>query len=708
MYSITERYLNNSTSIRKKIIPYEDYLQIKDAYINLKEKNDKLKESKQKLESILNQYQIYISDYKTSNNTIKLLLKKFEKKYKELYAIKKKNNFDNISIAKINNLRIINVKKNNTSIKSKKNKNINININNEDNQNEEMISQKFINSKNDNDITREEYNKTINSYIEIINNLKNEIKIKEELYKQKYENKINGNKLIEKVNIIQKDKSFKNLLITNDLQIKLINNYNTKVKKISDNLNISSKICEFNIISKIANKAKISEINTKNLLIPSKCYECNLLAKEYKNKYEYKLIISSKICQFNFVKNNKSYIPKEKKENKIPLSISSNLCVYNIIKKNKPNQVYISSKASELFIIHKIKQMNNLIISSKTCEYNIYNDDKNKLLTIGNNREEKDNTNQDLYILSKENELTISKSTPKTKIFNKLEISSNISEYKIILPIKNIVPYISIKASELFIIKDKDEKIEKEKEIKENIISNESQINIPKTFRISFPVLNPCPKESEIFIPKISKKLIFKELNVLSLENKIYIKNTKIKKEFKDLKICTNIEEISIKMIKEELKISFKINEINIFPDEKIKKFLYIQKLSIISKVSDINIIKAPKKIILEIASNISEVKIPKNKIKKNFFEIEKKQLNFIYIKNKKKEKRTKGLETQKAIIDNYINSINIGFDNINKYEDYNKINKEKDDEDSDNENDKLECEPVPSFILCIQKKENL
>ena len=708
MYSITERYLNNSNSIRKKIIPYEDYLQIKDAYINLKEKNDKLKESKQKLESILNQYQIYISDYKTSNNTIKLLLKKFEKKYKELYTIKKKNNFDNISIAKINNLRIINVKKNNTSIKSKKNKNINININNEDNQNEEMISQKFINSKNDNNITREEYNKTINSYIEIINNLKNEIKIKEELYKQKYENKINGNKLIEKVNIIQKDKSFKNLLITNDLQIKLINNYNTKVKKISDNLDISSKICEFDIISKIANKSKNSEINTKNLLIPSKCYECNLLAKEYKNKYEYKLIISSKICQINFVKNNKSYIPKEKKENKIPLSISSNLCVYNIIKKNKPNQVYISSKASELFIIHKIKQMNNLIISSKTCEYSIYNDDKNKLLTIENNREEKDITNQDLYILSKENELTIPKSIPNTKIFNKLEISSNISEYKIILPIKNIVPYISIKASELFIIKDKDEKKEKEKEIKENIISNESQINIPKTFRISFPVLNPCPKESEIFIPKISKKLIFKELNVISLENKIYIKNTKIKKEFKDLKICTNIEEISIKMIKEELKISFKINEINIFPDEKIKKFLYIQKLSIISKVSDINIIKVPKKIILEIASNISEVKILKNKIKKNFFEIEKNQLNFIYIKNKKKEKRTKGIETQKAIIDNYINSINIGFDNINKYEDYNKINKEKDDEDSDNENDKLECEPVPSFILCIQKKENL
>ena len=83
---------------------------------------------------------------------------------------------------------------------------------------------------------------------------------------------------------------------------------------------------------------------------------------------------------------------------------------------------------------------------------------------------------------------------------------------------------------------------------------------------------------------------------------------------------------------------------------------------------------------------------------------MEKKELNFIMNKNKKKDKRNKETEIQKVIIDNYINSINLGFDNNNSYEDYNKINKEKDD-DSDNENDKLECEPVPSFILCIQKK---
>ena len=51
MTSLTER-----SSLRKRIVLYEDYLQLKNAYINLKEKNDKLKEEKQKLESLLKKY----------------------------------------------------------------------------------------------------------------------------------------------------------------------------------------------------------------------------------------------------------------------------------------------------------------------------------------------------------------------------------------------------------------------------------------------------------------------------------------------------------------------------------------------------------------------------------------------------------------------------------------------------------------------------
>ena len=95
---------------------------------------------------------------------------------------------------------------------------------------------------------------------------------------------------------------------------------------------------------------------------------------------------------------------------------------------------------------------------------------------------------------------------------------------------------------------------------------------------------------------------------------------------------------------------------------------MYLKKLSINPKVNDINIIKPPKKRVFEISSNISEVLITKFEKKKILFEIEKKELNFIKLKKKKKEKREKGFEAQKAIIDNYINSINIGFDNINEY----------------------------------------
>ena len=196
----------------------------------------------------------------------------------------------------------------------------------------------------------------------------------------------------------------------------------------------------------------------------------------------------------------------------------------------------------------------------------------------------------------------------------------------------------------------------------------------------------------------------FKKLSISYLINQIFIEKRKIIKKFSNIEISHNIEEFHIKKFIKEFKISFQINEINILPDEKVKKLSYIKKLSIVSKISDINIINSSKHNIFEISSKISELIIKKTKRKYMILYMEKKELNFIMNKNKKKDKRNKETEIQKVIIDNYINSINLGFDNNNSYEDYNKINKEKDD-DSDNENDKLECEPVPSFILCIQKK---
>ena len=55
------------------------------------------------------------------------------------------------------------------------------------------------------------------------------------------------------------------------------------------------------------------------------------------------------------------------------------------------------------------------------------------------------------------------------------------------------------------------------------------------------------------------------------------------------------------------------------------------------------------------------------------------------------------------SILDNYINSVNLGFTGSNK-------EKEKDDLESDDSimnNIELECEPIPSFILCVKKMGN-
>ena len=174
MSTLTER-----SSLRKKIVSYDDYLQLKNAYINLKEKNDKLKEEKQKMESLLKQYQSYIADYKTSNNTINLLFKKFEKKFKELNYNEHKKYFSGISIVKISNLRIINAKRN---TKSKSNKFINAD---NEYQKEAILKKKIDDLQKNNDIINNEYNNKINEYIEIINQLKKEIKLKEELLEDK-------------------------------------------------------------------------------------------------------------------------------------------------------------------------------------------------------------------------------------------------------------------------------------------------------------------------------------------------------------------------------------------------------------------------------------------------------------------------------------------------------------------------------------------
>ena len=518
----------NNSSIEKitKIIPYDEYLQLKKAYINLKENNKKIKEEKQKIESILKEYQLHLTDYKSSNNTIKILFQKVENNYKELNI---KNTFKNIYIIKLESFKIINENKN--ILKSTKNTYINYN----NNEQEEVFMKTIKNLRNNNEIITTEYNNAINRYIEVINQLNREIKIKDELFKLK-------------------DK-------------------NNKSNNLFENLIISNKVCNFNIFKK-------EKIIKKHLINNSKS-----------------LFISSNICEFNILQNFKNQNNLNKK-----LFISSNKCDISIIQNN-------SIKKNNLYFLD-----DKLIFSSNICEINLMKENRKRVFL-----------NETIIVCQNVCKIIILKEEkPQINSNNNLIIESNINDINILS--------------------------------KENIFQNNT------SYIISY---------FEIYIPKI--------------------------KNISDKIISQNINEISIicnKKLKEDL-IILKNIQFNIISENNNKNLMDKNNFNIESNINNINI--TTKKVInLEICSNISQINILNNT--KNIEDIFKIENNYFQIKNREKVK------FENLLLENYINTINIGFDSRKKYDNYNNINKEKDDQDSDNENDKLECEPVPSFLLCIQK----
>ena len=65
----------------------------------------------------------------------------------------------------------------------------------------------------------------------------------------------------------------------------------------------------------------------------------------------------------------------------------------------------------------------------------------------------------------------------------------------------------------------------------------------------------------------------------------------------------------------------------------------------------------------------------------------------------------TNSKNINEVLISNYLNTINIGYNGLSE------INKNIDFEGEDNntkDQTKLELEPTPSFILCLQKTNNL
>ena len=547
MKSQASRKKQSSVESITRKIPYDEYLQLKNAYINLKEKNKKLKLEKQKIESILKEYQLHLKDYKTSNNTIKILFQKVENNYRELGS--KSNNFKNIYKTRADNFKIINDDKS-IIFKSKKN----FFLNYETIEQEESFKKTINSMRSNNEIITNEYNSAINRYIDIINQLKSEIKLRDELFQLK------GNK-----------------------EYNIINDKNNKQNNSFKNLMICNNDCKLNIIQ---NK-------DLNLIISSKNSEDNIIKEVNLNKYINNLEIASNICEINILKENRNIHNYNFSDE---LYMTSNICELNVLKENEikkyiNNLISICSKINEVVILSKEKlnknEINNDILESSINEINIFGEEK---------------------------------FLKKLSFNEKVYIKSNTCQINI-------------------------------------ISNNEKNINF-----LYFNNLSICQKISELEI-----------IN----NNKIY----------------------------EYLTIISKVSEIDILYDERQKIILYMKNFNICSKINDINIISSEKQMYLDIVSNNSRINIIQNIIdKKSLLKVQNDYFQFIYKKTKIKDKKP---ETERAILENYINTINLGFDNSKNYDNYNIINKEKDDEDSDNENDRLECEPIPSFLLCIQKMKN-
>ena len=663
-----------------KIIPYNEYLQLKNAYINLKEKNKLLKQEKQKLESILKEFQFYLTDYKSSNNTIKILFQKVENNYKQLNFMQK-NTFINLFKIRADNFKIIN-EQNNIRLKSKK-----YNSFYSSNEQQETFKKTINSIRSNNEIITKEYNETIDRYIEVINQLKREIKIKDELF-QNNDKTINNHK-----NYLLNNINFKNLNISNNVsnvniikeKIKL---KNKNVKNKFNKLIISSNAINFKIIQK--NKNGINKDD--KLKIHS--FELIILTDNKKNYiFSNKLDISYNVCKLNILKENKKY--NIFSDN---INISSNVCKINILKGEKNyNNLVVSYNACELSILKENifnQKYNNfydkLFISSNTCELNILKEG-NKLIS-----------NSKLSTLSISSNIgQINYINENKKLKYNFSISSNICEFNIIKDTKNS------NKDKLSKISNKHEKVFEESILSfSNIIqllieskekNNENKLIIEtKTFEINLigrrPNMNIISNSFEIIIPSIT---LFKEKTEKS---QISI--------FKNLMISQDINEINILYDKKTLN-NLKIinsNDINILPD-KDKNWL-LNNLTISSKISDITFIPNEKIINLDICDKVSKITIiQKKQFEEKLFKINNEFFFFSKIKNKTIDKNNK---TEKVMFENYINSLNLGFDSRKKYKNYNIINKEK-DEDSDNENDRLECEPIPSFLLCIEKmkKEN-
>ena len=251
------------------------------------------------------------------------------------------------------------------------------------------------------------------------------------------------------------------------------------------------------------------------------------------------------------------------------------------------------------------------------------------------------------------------------------------------------------------------------KKMQEKINRNKNMKEIIETKKI-------LELEKEINI-KSGEIIKFKEMN-LDLENKIKFleeENNKIKDELSEKnKIIENMK-IKTKQLEEDINQKENENLIIINQLNELKEEYENEELSK-NKLNNIQNIKNKYFNNLSKEKNINIfLKNSKNKLgsKNNIFSEEKKNLITNLIKsetnsssNPNKIEILKNINTynslnniNETILNNYLNTINIGYNGINN--NY-KLESENDSNLIIDENP-LECEPTPSFILCIKKAKN-
>ena len=422
----------------------------------------------------------------------------------------------------------------------------------------------------------------------------------------------------------------------------------------------------------IHSEQNLNELN--NLNIPDENIMPNNQSK--KNKYIY---------YENYLKLKEAYLSNQEiciktkedndKLNSILSSYQEEISKFNDYKQNinkafeimqtKFNELYNENKSLKMNYNEKIKNFNEIIneLNDEIKQYQIELSEKNnEIEELKNLKNDVDIKNQNL-IKQKHDELILQKEELKSK---EEELKSKEKQLKI------KEEELKSKEEEL---KIKEENIKrKELELKDKEISfNQKDIKIKEKESILKLEENEIKKEkkqNEELYQKLHEELNLKEKQIYIEINKINENKLVINETIEKLNVKEMYLDKEINKIKEFGQNLIAINEINI-------EYKLVKKKNINYNIENIDNLEIIQKKNISINFNAKEPQIYTFKNNTNLNS----KLNLV----------------NKALLDNYFNTINIGYNNVkeNIEESFEEIN-----------NLDVECEPTPSFLLCLQKSK--